>query len=326
MNKEKDNSFRDKVIYAIISTVIGGIILFLSTEFIRPHVSPSNSNGKYLNLLEEADNELRNSPPNFYAARVLYLKAKETGKKNNQNIDKALDGIKRCNEALANRVEEKNTHESSSFRQSRIVNEVKNDYTKIKFVNDQRDGKNYPVTIINNLVWLCDNLNFEAPNSFCFRNRLRSCNDYGRLYNWYGAKKACEGFGENWRLPTDKEWTDVFMKYGGYSGYSLENDEKGEPIMKNTGDPYRAVKALIFSGESSLHLEYGGARNYVAQQEEWLRYEDAGFYWSSTEIHYNEYMGFSHAWYYIVDKDEIFRSWNNKNSAYFSCRCVKEIE
>jgi len=72
---------------------------------------------------------------------------------------------------------------------------------------DSRDGQVYNVNKIGNLIWMSQNLNYEAADSKCFDNDAKNCiSYYGRLYKWDEAQNICPN---GWHLPTSKEWTEM---------------------------------------------------------------------------------------------------------------------
>ncbi len=98
---------------------------------------------------------------------------------------------------------------------------------------DERDGQSYDMVQIGNQIWMAENLNFAGavdagainpkdgaanPNvnvsngatlaSFCPDGNDRNCKQYGRLYTWAAAQKACPA---GWHLPSAEEFDAMFM-------------------------------------------------------------------------------------------------------------------
>lgn len=88
---------------------------------------------------------------------------------------------------------------------------------------DDRDGQSYDMVQIGNQIWMAENLNFAGgadagavnPNagataiaSFCPDGDDRNCKQYGRLYTWEAAQKACPA---GWHLPSAGEFDALFM-------------------------------------------------------------------------------------------------------------------
>ena len=68
-------------------------------------------------------------------------------------------------------------------------------------------GHAYRTIRLNGLTWMAENLNYEIQDSWCYDNKSANCDQYGRLYTWDAAKKACAAVG--WRLPSDQEWREM---------------------------------------------------------------------------------------------------------------------
>ncbi len=138
-------------------------------------------------------------------------------------------------------------------------------------------------------VWMTENLNINVPGCYCYNDNPKYCAEYGRLYTWEAAKEACALLGDGWRLPTDEEWKDLGMAYGGY--YDLPNS-------KDIGDPQSAYHALLEGGSSGFAAQLGGLRGPNGNFYDEGNY---GYYWSSTPL------GSSTAWRYYFDSRAV--SW-----------------
>jgi len=167
---------------------------------------------------------------------------------------------------------------------------------------DARDGKKYDVVTIKipleagisiERTWMAENLNYETPESFCYKDEVAFCNNgFGKLYTYEQALTACP---EGWHLSTPKEWTEVFNAFGG----------------KMT-----AGKALRGGGTSGLNIRmsgFGDSRGF---------YTDAGI---SANFWDDENLTKSTAGLITIQKniDEVFHtqvSADHRNS----CRCVQD--
>ena len=83
---------------------------------------------------------------------------------------------------------------------------------------DNRDGKSYQLKNVGGKLWMAQDLAFKSGNSMCFDDNDAKCEEYGRLYAYVSAMKACP---PGWRLPTRDEVTTLFAddtypwSYGG---------------------------------------------------------------------------------------------------------------
>src|SRR5215471_12402673 len=50
--------------------------------------------------------------------------------------------------------------------------------------------------------WMTQNLNVKTVPSYCYEDTEQNCRQYGRLYTWESARRACQTLGDGWRLPT----------------------------------------------------------------------------------------------------------------------------
>ncbi len=73
-------------------------------------------------------------------------------------------------------------------------------------ITDARDGQKYRVREIGGVVWMAENLRYNASGSWC-----ENCERYGRLYTWDAAVSACP---DGWILPTVDQWNDLFTAVG----------------------------------------------------------------------------------------------------------------
>lgn len=178
-------------------------------------------------------------------------------------------------------------------------------------MTDPRDTQVYktititkPIIGFNDIVisqtWMAENLNYEMPDSWCYDDDPKNCEQYGRLYTWEAAKTACP---EGWHLPTDLEWQKL-MHFFGKGGLSYNEGDK------------QNYTALIKGGESGFSVRLGGVRDSYGEFYNFMSY---GFFWSTTE--YDAVT----AWSYNFNSGNggVNRDSNKKRTA-FSCRCLQD--
>lgn len=91
-------------------------------------------------------------------------------------------------------------------------NNVSSGYNAPNSFVDSRDGKRYMTVKIGSRVWMAENLNYHAMDSYCYGNDERNCMSFGRLYTWESANRACP---DGWSLPESDDMN--------YQDFSLDN-------------------------------------------------------------------------------------------------------
>jgi len=166
-------------------------------------------------------------------------------------------------------------------------------------------GENYGIIQYEagGLTWMTKNLNYEVPDSWCYDKKDSNCDQYGRLYTWEAAKRACRELGNGWRLPTDQEWRDLAKRFGG------ANDDASDGGKA-------AYEAMIEGGNSGFSARLGGYRN---SDGSFGLLGDYGNYWSATERDSDI------AWYYTFyrKRGKLLRIWSPRSFGR-SCRCVQD--
>ena len=154
-------------------------------------------------------------------------------------------------------------------------------------------------------LWMTVNLDVPVDPSFCYDNSEENCRQYGRLYTWESAQKACPTLGGGWRLPTNDEWRQLANHYG---GLRQESADLGKA----------AYLALTSGGSSGFNAVYGGGR--TDKSLEYQRLGDHGFYWSATAS------GPDHAWLYNFGRNgqSLNRHEDGEKLRAVSVRCVKD--
>jgi uncharacterized protein (TIGR02145 family) len=158
---------------------------------------------------------------------------------------------------------------------------------------DFRDGHEYPWVAVGDQVWMAENLVAQVPGQWWFFNNdnIRHGAEFGRLYSWEAARRACP---TGWHLPTVEEWQELT---DAVDGARVAGDWLKDP--------------------SGFAAPLGGVR----------RYEDGGFFeglgqsgalWADTP-HYDD-----HAKYVSFSRDETqVMYFGYHRAAGHSVRCVR---
>jgi len=152
--------------------------------------------------------------------------------------------------------------------------------------------------------WTTHNLNVATIPSYCYEDAEGNCRQFGRLYTWKSAGRACQSLGGGWRLPTDDERRQMAKHYG---GVHEDSDDGGKA----------AYTALLIGGISGFDALLGGGR---AEDGRYARLEAHGFYWTASE---NDP---AKAWFYNFARGglSLYRQSEGEKQRAFSVRCVKE--
>ncbi|MBR2898938.1 MAG: fibrobacter succinogenes major paralogous domain-containing protein [Fibrobacter sp.] len=172
-------------------------------------------------------------------------------------------------------------------------------------LKDPRDGKIYRTVKIGKQVWMAENLNYKAGDSYCYEDNPAKCQKYGRLYTWNAAYEACP---MGWHLPSKDEYRMLFKTVGGIVDgkywRGVANNIKSAKGWNNDGNGGDAF------GFSVLPAGY-------RDEEGFYRYEGSrAHFWSSTEEagHRNSAYG--------VFLDAAHFDGDSKNHS-FSVRCIQ---
>ena len=152
--------------------------------------------------------------------------------------------------------------------------------------------------------WMTRNLDLNFAPSYCYADKESNCRQYGRLYTWESAQRACKSLGDGWRLPTDDDWRQMAKLYG---GVSQDSDDKGKA----------AYQALLTGGDSGFNAVLGGGRSADGH---YARLEAHGFYWTATPIDP------ATAWNYNFGRggQALHRQDGGEKQSAFSVRCVRD--
>ncbi len=228
------------------------------------------------------------------------------------------------------------SHEGSSSSSVTLATPCKTeteDNCEYGTLTDERDGQTYKTVKIGDQVWMAENLNIAAPNSYCYHDSAEYCSKYGRLYNWAGAMDAegkwstnsvnCRYTGEcsptypvrgacpeGWHLPDSTEWGKLLTAVGGL--------DMAAKMLKSTSgwqdceeENCNGTDAYGFSALPAGYMDrYGSAFTY---------YEgvSTGFY-TSTQVDKND------AYRVYLYRNNVVNFTSDIKADGFSVRCVKD--
>ncbi|WP_297698958.1 fibrobacter succinogenes major paralogous domain-containing protein [uncultured Fibrobacter sp.] len=180
-------------------------------------------------------------------------------------------------------------------------------------------GTEYRTIMIENQVWMAENLNYEVEGqSYCYNDSLDSCAKYGRLYTWAAAVGKTEeecGYGkdceltepvrgvcpEGWHLPSGSEWKTLDSAVGSIP-YAMQ--AKGFVNWSGATDTYGLS---VFPAGGYCDGSYSNVGS-------------GAIFWSSTE---HIYSGASaYYWYVMTDRSGLNYNYCKVNA--YSVRCVKD--
>jgi len=124
-------------------------------------------------------------------------------------------------------------------------------------ITDSRDGKKYKTVEIRSQTWMAENLNINITGSMCYYNREINCDEYGRLYDWETALKACPA---GWHLPSHSEWKELIGIANGVSRFFRAAKGWNKGKIGNGWDTYgfSALPGGIASGSNLNDFLYLG--------------------------------------------------------------------
>jgi uncharacterized protein (TIGR02145 family) len=184
-------------------------------------------------------------------------------------------------------------------------------------ITDRRtDAENpireYKTIIIGSQTWMAENLNYKISETGDRKYNCINCNEYGVLYNWEAATKACP---EKWHLPSDNDWNELLKFVGGdfNAGKKLKSKTE-EWISSGNGEDSYGFAALPGGLCFGSKCDYNGL---------------LGVWWSTTTEE-NEVFGWAMAYNEIKSseftllKDAVRRiKGDSKTNIFFSVRCIK---
>lgn len=181
---------------------------------------------------------------------------------------------------------------------------------------DKRDNQVYRTLVISNHVWTAQNMNFETEDdslakSWCYDDKPENCKQFGRLYNWEAAQKACP---EGWHLPTADEWFELIENHT----CEIEEDEENADMYHCAGTSLKALQswedAIPNTNEHGFSVIAAG----IAVPDEFKYIGKVSDFWTATAP-YEKYAGIV-----TFDRTEDFVTIVLTDKKYgLSVRCIK---
>ena len=136
---------------------------------------------------------------------------------------------------------------------------------------DPRDDQTYRIIELNGQLWMTENLNYSTEGSWWYQDNETHGKEYGRLYTWDAAQKACP---PGWRLPSDNDWQELMESFGGIDS---------------------CYEAFMEGGISGLNILLGGYRDVNGK---FGRNGAYGGYWTGNEKNAEQALGLNFDGYY----------------------------
>ena len=201
-------------------------------------------------------------------------------------------------------------------------------------LKDNRDFQEYPVVRIGNQIWMAKNLNYryyqktykgsaKDTSSYCYKDSLSYCTEYGRLYIWSAAVDSAGKLSsslhrdicpEGWHLPSKDEWETLLDSAGGLSvagkrlksktGWTSYDPGDGVSVSGSGVDTYgfSVIASGLLDGSG-----FFGAYRYAT-------------FWSATSV--SMYSDEAY-WVNVLITHEVSVELTYKQFA-FSVRCVRD--
>ena len=172
---------------------------------------------------------------------------------------------------------------------------------------DIRDGQVYKTTLVGDQTWMTENLNYNFPDSKCYDNDSKNCEEYGRLYSIEKINGLCPS---GWRVPTDDDFQYLIKKYGKYIDKIKPENPEEQKLYEETFSKLVTNFNFQLGGSANTYEDYfnnlGLTGNYLTSSLEGG--EKVIIYRNNSKDELSEQVG-------------IYRSLSR--GSHVSCRCVK---
>ncbi|MBR6379502.1 MAG: fibrobacter succinogenes major paralogous domain-containing protein [Fibrobacter sp.] len=200
---------------------------------------------------------------------------------------------------------------------------------------DKRDGQLYRTIHIGSQVWMAQNLNYAVTNSWCYRNSLENCSNYGRLYQWAAAMNLEKTYShasagdlveakhqgicpEGWYIPSDKDM-EVLVHYVQESNKAagVPAEEVGTSLRKETGweendEEILGTNRYGFAAVPAGYRDANGSFAFLGEEADfWVAEEEPN---GTQAPHWNLYYA----------NQTFSGEYRNLKTFAFSVRCIKK--
>ena len=197
------------------------------------------------------------------------------------------------------------------------------------------DGNTYKTVKVGSQCWMAENLRVmhfadgtkisrgtapdqNTPLRYYPGNDMKNTAEYGMLYNWLAASRACP---KGWHLPSDNEWKQMEETVGDLYGCNGEVDDNGKALAaakgwKNSsgschvGWKQHNNNASGFSALPAGNFNKEGAGGFGEVAYSWTATE------MNTEVAVCRYLGYN--------MTNQMRVVNGGKGRGFSVRCVRD--
>ncbi len=181
-------------------------------------------------------------------------------------------------------------------------------------ISDSRDGKVYKVIILDDLVWMAENLDYETQYS----RTNPKCEEYGikcgRYYVWQDAASGGENYSsvcpEGMRMPTEEDVEKLVEFIGGVEyGYVL----KSKDYWDYSDDVPQGTDEIGFNAYPAGYKEYAyNAISYFGKE---------AVFWTDVTSGYRG----AHVLSLYSHRSDLGTNWNPDWDNYMNVRCVGDL-
>lgn len=210
----------------------------------------------------------------------------------------------------------------------------------------------YAAVTIGNQVWMAENLDRDIEGSVCYDHNPENCEEFGRLYDFKTAIKACPA---GWHLPDSSEMEDLFITADKMLTEEIAKNHELDSIIQLqyiiqqghwegdsmvTEDVHAMGRVLLASGKDDVvkGLGYLGFNMKAAGRAEYS-YSSSGENESITNERFSKLNNDACLWTSVSEKEDVpfwerhlyveFVWHQYKRSGFYtkcSVRCVKDQE